>query len=133
MHISSFSLNASIALRLVYALDVSIHRQFHVAVAENRLDVFVVNLESAQVRCEPAAESVPAMPAGQGIVAPEFVALGLVFFLGLSANPAMAESGGNRATSEVKEVQRLSVAGGDGGGDETGHGLTRAQKARRTT
>jgi hypothetical protein len=49
-------------LRFAHALHVNVHRQAHVAVAENCLNRFVVHAQAVKVCREAAAESVPAVP-----------------------------------------------------------------------
>jgi len=54
-----------------------------------------------QIGCEPASESVPAVPAGKGIVALEEMAFGLVFFLRLPADRAVGQRGSDNAARKI--------------------------------
>src|SRR5215469_479642 len=94
-------------LRLRHALDVNVLREADVAVAQNALDCLIVHAELVEVRAESAAESVPAVPLGQGIVALEYVAFAFVFFLGLLANRAARKRRLNHSIHEIVHVQRL--------------------------
>jgi|SRR5215469_17141210 len=70
----------------------------------NALDCHIVHAEIVQVRRESAAESVPAVPGGKGIVALEYVAFGFVFFLRLPADRAAKELAW-RAKSKEKRAE----------------------------
>ena len=58
-----------------------------------RMPWIVLSSKIVQVRRESAAESVPAVPRGKGIVALEYVAFGFVFFLRLPADRAARNAG----------------------------------------
>ena len=77
--------------------------------ADNAVDCLIVHAELVEVRREAAAESVPAVPGGKGIVALEYVAFGFVFFLGLPADRAARKRRRDHAPHKIIEVERLSV------------------------
>jgi hypothetical protein len=77
---------------------------------ENRLDTFIVHAKPVQVCGKATAEGVPPVPAGQGIIAPKFMALGLVFLFELPANRTAGKCGENHAAREIVEIQGLPIS-----------------------
>jgi hypothetical protein len=69
--------------------------------AQNRLNGFVLDTERVEIRRKPAAKSVPAVPAGKGIIALENVPLGfvLIFVLAAATQRRMAEAKSTAAGS----------------------------------